>query len=101
MIIKVLSATRCCAKAIIDAAAVKFRFGAVKFADKKVNITRFHFGVPSDSVNLFVIVARERKAVNPLRPNSDQSQTSHCNITGLSVSEVMRIENMIIQVKFY
>ena len=31
---------------------------------------------------------------NPLRPNNDLSQTSHCNIKGLSVSEVMRIENM-------
>ena len=39
--------------------------------------------------------------INPLRPNSDLSQTSHCNIKGLSVSEVMRIENMITQVKFY
>ena len=39
--------------------------------------------------------------INPLRPNSDPSQTSHCNIKGLSVSEVMRIENMITQVKFY
>ena len=38
---------------------------------------------------------------NPLRPNSDLSQTSHCNIKRLSVSEVMRIENMITQVKFY
>ena len=38
---------------------------------------------------------------NPLRPNSDLSQTSHCNIKGLSVSEVMRTENMITQVKFY
>ena len=28
------------------------------------------------------------------------SQTSHCNIKGLSVTEVMRIENMITQVKF-
>ena len=36
---------------------------------------------------------------NPLRPNSDLSQTSHCNIKGLSVREVMRIENMIPQVK--
>ena len=26
---------------------------------------------------------------------------SHCDIKGLSVSEVMRIENMITQVKFY
>ena len=39
--------------------------------------------------------------INPLRLNSDLSQTSHCNIKGLSVSEVMRIENMVTQVKFY
>ena len=39
--------------------------------------------------------------INPLSPNSDLCQTSHCNINGLSVSEVMRIENMITQVKFY
>ena len=39
--------------------------------------------------------------VNPLRPNNDVSQTSHCNIKGVSVSEVMRIENMITQVQFY
>ena len=39
--------------------------------------------------------------INPLRPNNDLSQTSHCNIKGLSVSEVMRIENMITSVKFY
>ena len=38
---------------------------------------------------------------NPLRPNNDASQTSHCNIRGLSVSEVMTIENMITQVQFY
>ena len=38
---------------------------------------------------------------NPLRPNNDLSQTSHSNIKGLSVSEVMRIENVINQVKFY
>ena len=42
-----------------------------------------------------------RFLVNPLRPNSDLSQTSHYNIKGLSVREVMRIENMITQVKFY
>ena len=39
--------------------------------------------------------------VNPLRPNNDVSQTSHCNIKGVSVSEVIRIENMITQVQFY
>ena len=38
---------------------------------------------------------------NPLRPNSDLRQTSHCNIKGVLVSEVMRIENMITQVQFY
>ena len=39
--------------------------------------------------------------INPLRPNNDLSQTSRYNIKGLPVSEVMRIENMITQVKFY
>ena len=39
--------------------------------------------------------------INPLRRNNDLSQTSHCNIKSVSVSEVMRIENMITQVKFY
>ena len=38
---------------------------------------------------------------NPLRPNNDQSQTSHYNIKGLSGSKVMRIENMITQFQFY
>ena len=37
---------------------------------------------------------------NPLRPNNDLSQTSHCNIKGVSVGEVMRIENEITPVKF-
>ena len=63
-----LSAARCCAKAIIDVAAVKFRFGAVKFvekllfdeADKKISITRSHFSTHSDSIDLFVVVTLER-----------------------------------------
>ena len=38
---------------------------------------------------------------NPLRPNNDLSQSSHCDIKGLSVSEVKKIENMITQMKFY
>ena len=29
----------------------------------------------------------KRSTFNPLRPNSDLSQTSHCNIKGLSFSE--------------
>ena len=48
-----------------------------------------------------VIKAHTRSVINPLGPNNDLSQTSHCNIKGVSVSEVMRIENMITQVKFY
>ena len=31
-VVKLLSAARCCAKAIVDVAAVKFRFGAVESA---------------------------------------------------------------------
>ena len=42
-----------------------------------------------------------RDCFNPLRPNNDVSQTSHRNIKGVSVSEVMRIDNMITPVKFY
>ena len=63
-------------------------------------------------INIFLIItyyyfcvyhykARVRPLFNPLRPKSDLSQTCHCNIKGLSVSEVMRIDNMITQVKFY
>ena len=35
------------------------------------------------------------ESFNPLRPNNDLTQTSHCNIKGVSVSEVMRTENKI------
>ena len=34
-------------------------------------------------------------------PNSDLSQTSHCNTKVLSVSDVVRIENMTTQIKLY
>ena len=47
-----------------------------------------------------VLDVTSQTLINPLRPNSDLSQTSHCNIKGFAVSEVMRIENMITQVKF-
>ena len=55
----------------VDVAAAEFRFSAVEFvetllfdeANKKVSITRSHFSAHSDSVNLLVIVIRERKAV--------------------------------------
>ena len=38
---------------------------------------------------------------DPEDDNNDLSQTSHCNIKGVSVSEVMRIENRFTPVKFY
>ena len=44
---------------------------------------------------------RVSSAINPLRSNNDVNQTSHCNVKGVSVSEVMRNENMITQVQFY
>ena len=44
---------------------------------------------------------REGISLNPLRPNNDLSQISPYNIQGLSVSELLRIENMITQMKFY
>ena len=71
-VVKLLSAARCCAKAIVDVRAVEFRFSAVEFvekllfdeADKKVSITGSHFSAHSDSVNLLVIVIRERKQLS-------------------------------------
>ena len=33
--------------------------------------------------------------LNPSAPKSDLNQISHCNIKGLSVREVIRVENMI------
>ena len=50
---------------------------------------------------MLLLAVLNRTVDYPLRPNNDESQTSHWNIKGLSVNEVMRIENMITQVKFY
>ena len=50
---------------------------------------------------MLITVGAGRSSINPLRPNSDLSQTSHCNIKSLSVREVVRIENIITQVQFY
>ena len=49
----------------------------------------------------FQVSDQRLSSLNPLRPNNDLSQTSHYNIKGVSVSEVMRIENMITQVHCY
>ena len=38
--------------------------------------------------------------LTPLSLHSDLSEISHCSIRGLSVREVMRIENMTTKVKF-
>ena len=37
---------------------------------------------------------------NPLRPKSDLNEIYHCSVKGLSVIEIMRIENLISEVKF-
>ena len=49
----------------------------------------------------FAFCTLAQLGVKGLRLNIDLSKTSHCNIKGFSVSEVMRTENMITQVKFY
>ena len=65
----------------------------------------FHSGrvriLPRSKFNTGCNVLLLLTCINPLRPNSDLIETSHCNIRDLLVSEVMRIENMITQVKFY
>ena len=38
--------------------------------------------------------------INPLRSNTDQRQTSLCNMNAFSVREVMRIQDVIIQREF-
>ena len=57
--------------------------------------------VPGKIETYFVENIEKQTTVNPLRPNSDLSQTSHCNIKGVSVSEVTRIEKEITPVKLY
>ena len=41
------------------------------------------------------------RQLNPSRPNSDLSQTSHCNIKGLSDGEVMRIVLLVHSLHFH
>ena len=45
----------------------------------------------NDRENLRKRIIRQISTLNPLRFNSDLSQTSHCNIKDLPVSEVVRI----------
>ena len=40
------------------------------------------------------------REINPFSPNSDQHQSSPCNINAYSTSEVMRIKDMITQGEF-
>ena len=62
--IKLFSAIDEVANAIVDVAAVKFRFGAIKVVEKlifdvtyeKIGVARSHFGTHSDAVDLFVVV---------------------------------------------
>ena len=96
-VVKLFSAERCCAKAIFDVAAVEFRFSAVEFvekllfdeADKKVSITRSHFSAHSDSVNLLVIVIRERKAVT-LSVRTSSARRLSVSVLRLFVSALVK-----------
>ena len=63
-----------------------------RFQNDKASLTDMMHGNPN-------LRAPNYSILNPSRPNNDVSQTSHCNIKGVSVSEV--IENMITQVQFY
>ena len=70
--------------------------------DKKKSIMRAkEKNTPLACFKFTITSAEKGHGFNPLRTNNDLSQTSPCNIKGLSVSEVMGIENMITQVQFY
>ena len=68
---------------------------------RTLNATKTEFMLIGSRQRLSTLPDTLELSINPLRPTNDLSQTSHCNIKGLSVREVMRIENMITQVKFY
>ena len=57
--------------------------------------------IPLDNAPLVLLLQQAPERSENSGPNSDLSQTSHCNIKGLSSREVMRIENIITQVQFY
>ena len=59
------------------------------------------FSVQLNDLKLVYELFFSQSYFNPLRPNNDLSQSSHCDIKALSVSEVKRNENMITQMKFY
>ena len=71
---------------------------------RNILVPKFDFDVKRRCARRAVYSDKNTIAANvctPLRPNSDLSQTSHCNIKGLSFSEVTRIENTDTQVEFY
>jgi len=66
--IKFFSGRWSTANTIVNAAAVKFRFDAIKLVEKlifdeKIGVARSHFGTHSDAVDLFVMVIGKWKAV--------------------------------------
>ena len=58
-----------------------------KMMDKSNHLTGRHLPGQGRQLSSALLIS----TFNPLRPNNDPSQTSHCNIEGLSVSEVTRI----------
>ena len=71
MIKFLVSARWSSANTVVDVAAVKFRFGAIKLVEKlifdvtyeKIGVARSHFGFHGDAVDLFVGVIGKWKAV--------------------------------------
>ena len=63
---------------------------------------KYYFYIECNRWKAMKIPCQLSHFLNPLPPNSDLSQLSHCNINshGLLVNEVTRIENMITLVKF-
>ena len=67
-------------------------------------VVLFFFSIVNQFVGTLIsfgLGSVKSERINPLRPNDNLSETSHCNIKGVSVSEVMRIENKITPVKFF
>ena len=58
-----------------------------------------HFHFVTTKYNCCIKNWPSPKEINPSSPNSDLSQISHYSVKSLSVREVIRIENMIIQLK--
>jgi len=70
-VIEVLSGRRGSAETVVDVATVNFRFGAVVLIEKlvftvayeKISVAGSHFSTLGHAIDLFKIIAHERKTV--------------------------------------